>query len=54
MTGSCSGSLRLWSVAGIPDMREQGTLSKGLTIEDEMVLGGALVSAAFDETMDMV
>ena len=58
ITGGASHSLRLWSVVGIGEMRLPGDHNKmrsqGLTMEDEMMLGGAVVSAAFDDTMDMV
>lgn len=56
ITGSASGSLRLWSVEGVSDMIKQTDQSRcrGLTMEDEMMLGGMVTTAAFDDTMDMV
>jgi hypothetical protein len=48
----------MWSVVGVEEMRLPGqsnSLSRqGLTMDDEMNLDGAIVSAAFDDTMDLV
>ena len=58
ITGSVAGSLRLWSTAGVGELRipgsQSGTSQAGLTMEDEMMLDGAVVASAFDDTMDMV
>ena len=58
ITGSSGHSVKMWSVVGVEDMRLPGrnnTLaSQGLTMDDEMNLDGAIVSAAFDDTMDLV
>ena len=58
ITGSVAGSLRLWSTAGVGELRipgsQSGTPQAGLTMEDEMMLDGAVVASAFDDTMDMV
>ena len=51
-------NVRIWSVVGVGEMRLPGenynVRSGGLTMEDEMNLDGAIVSATFDEAMDMV
>ena len=58
LTGSVGKNVRIWSVVGVGEMRLPGehynVRSGGLTMEDEMNLDGAVVSAAFDEAMDMV
>ena len=58
ITGSSGHSVKMWSVVGVEDMRLPGrnnTLaSQGLTMDDEMNLDGVIVSAAFDDTMDLV
>ena len=58
LTGSVGKNLRVWSVVGVGEMRLPGehynVRTGGLTMEDEMNLDGAVVSAAFDEAMDMV
>ncbi|XP_077979468.1 WD repeat-containing protein 90-like [Glandiceps talaboti] len=59
VTGSASRNLRLWSVYGIGEMRlnpsnlYNSTPGKGLVMEDEMCLDGGIVSASFDDTLDM-
>nr|XP_006813552.1 PREDICTED: WD repeat-containing protein 90-like [Saccoglossus kowalevskii] len=50
VTGSASRNLRLWSVYGVGEMSTPG---KGLVMEDEMTLDGAITCASFDDTMDM-
>ena len=58
VTGGASCNLRMWTVVGVGEMRlpgEQDCVRQGgLTMEDEMTLDGAVVSAAFDDTLDMV
>ena len=58
LTGSVGKNVRIWSVVGVGEMRLPGenynVRSVGLTMEDEMNLDGAIVSATFDEAMDMV
>ena len=57
ITGSAGGSVRLWSTVGVGELKLPGEHHSmrrgGLTMEDEMALDGAVVSAAFDETLDM-
>ncbi|XP_053384270.1 WD repeat-containing protein 90-like isoform X2 [Mercenaria mercenaria] len=57
LTGSEGKNVRVWSVVGVGEMRLPGEMynmrTGGLTMEDEMNLDGAIVSAAFDEAMDM-
>lgn len=58
LTGSIGKNLRVWSVVGVGEMKLPGenynVRTGGLTMEDEMNLDGAVVSAMFDEAMDMV
>ena len=58
LTGSVGKNVRIWSVVGVGEMRLPGenynVRSGGLTMEDEMNLDGAIISATFDEAMDMV
>ena len=58
MTGGEGRSLRLWSAVGVAELKLPGEHNSmrqgGLTMEDEMILDGAVVCAAFDETLDMV
>jgi len=58
LTGSDAGNLRIWSVVGVSEMRlpgeRQAPRGGGLTMEDEMNTDGAIVSAAFDDAIDMV
>ncbi|XP_063077510.1 WD repeat-containing protein 90 [Engraulis encrasicolus] len=57
--GSNSRRLRLWSVAAVQALRPQNTertqdsSSPAVLLEQEMQLDGAVVSAAFDDAMDM-
>lgn len=48
----------MWSVVGVGEMRLPGETQNirtgGLTMEDEMNTDGAVVSAAFDDAMEMV
>ncbi|XP_033117799.1 WD repeat-containing protein 90-like isoform X4 [Anneissia japonica] len=59
ITGSCSRNLRLWSMYGVGELRlaadniSNQASGKGLVMEDEMPLDGAVVSASFDDTMDI-
>ncbi|XP_067044850.1 WD repeat-containing protein 90-like isoform X1 [Acropora muricata] len=58
VVGSASGNLRLWSVVGVSEMRLPGDhasarlSSNGLVMEDELVLDGAITSAAFDDALE--
>lgn len=58
MTAGVGHSLKLWAVSGVSSMKlTSGGLShsgSGLVMEDEMVLDGAVTSAEFDDTLDMV
>ncbi|XP_052262541.1 WD repeat-containing protein 90-like isoform X2 [Dreissena polymorpha] len=57
LTGSVGRNLRVWSVVGVGEMRlpgeTQNVRTGGLTMEDEMNTDGAVVSAAFDDAMEM-
>ncbi|WAQ96619.1 WDR90-like protein [Mya arenaria] len=57
LTGGVGRSLRVWSVVGVGEMRLPGeqynVRTSGLTMEDEMNTDGAIVSASFDDAMDM-
>ncbi|XP_068672849.1 WD repeat-containing protein 90-like isoform X2 [Montipora foliosa] len=57
LVGSASGNLRLWSVVGVSEMRLPGETAarlsnNGLVMEDELVLDGAIISAAFDDALE--
>ena len=60
MSGGAGCGIKLWSVAGIIDLQQPSILTQrgfpaeGLTLDDELTLDGALASAAFDDTLDMV
>ena len=58
ISGNSSNTLKLWSTVAVGESRF-ATASKsahlpGLTLDDEMTLDGMMVSAAFDDTLDMV
>lgn len=58
LTGSAGKNLRVWSVVGVGELKLPGDhynmRTDGLTMEDEMNLDGSIVTAAFDEALDMV
>ncbi|XP_047667072.1 WD repeat-containing protein 90 isoform X2 [Tachysurus fulvidraco] len=59
LTGSNSKKLKLWSVASVQNLRPSSTTASSqdcnpkVLLEQEMVLDGTVVSAAFDDVMDM-
>ncbi|XP_069036890.1 WD repeat-containing protein 90 [Lepisosteus oculatus] len=57
LTGSNTRRIRLWAVAAVQGMRpgphSSGDRSNSVLLEHEMVLDGTVVSAAFDDVMDM-
>ncbi|CAH2307904.1 WD repeat-containing 90 [Pelobates cultripes] len=55
VTGSNTRRIRLWSVAAVQEMREKGSdaSSTSVLMEHEMILDGAIVSATFDDAIDM-
>ncbi|XP_041063040.1 WD repeat-containing protein 90 [Carcharodon carcharias] len=55
MTGSNTKKIRLWAVAAVQEMRLEGTRarSSSVLLEHEMILDGTIVSAVFDDIMDM-
>uniref|UniRef100_H2ZYH0 WD repeat domain 90 n=1 Tax=Latimeria chalumnae TaxID=7897 RepID=H2ZYH0_LATCH len=55
LSGSNTRKIRLWAVAAVQGMRLQGSTSRSssVLVEHEMTLDGTIVSAAFDEVMDM-
>ncbi|KAM8961104.1 WD repeat-containing protein 90 [Pelodytes ibericus] len=55
VTGSNTRKIRLWSVAAVQELREKGSeaSSSSVLMEHEMTLDGAIVSATFDDTLDM-
>ncbi|KAJ3615377.1 hypothetical protein NHX12_017349, partial [Muraenolepis orangiensis] len=59
LTGSNTRRLRLWGVAAVEALRSEAQASHTthsgacVILEQEMVLDGAVVSAAFDEALDM-
>lgn len=55
MSGSNTKKIRLWAVAAVQEMRceETGARSNSVLLEHEMILDGTVVSAVFDDIMDM-
>ncbi|KAM4632224.1 WD repeat-containing protein 90 [Discoglossus pictus] len=55
LTGSNTRKIRLWSVAAVQELREKGSgaSSTSVIMEHEMTLDGAIVSASFDDALDM-
>ncbi|XP_048465623.1 WD repeat-containing protein 90 [Rhincodon typus] len=55
MTGSNTKKIRLWAVAAVQEMRLEGTRarSNSVLLEHEMILDGTIVSAVFDDIMNM-
>uniref|UniRef100_A0A4W3J426 WD repeat domain 90 n=1 Tax=Callorhinchus milii TaxID=7868 RepID=A0A4W3J426_CALMI len=55
MTGSNAKKVRLWTVTAVQEMRLEGTgaRSSSVLLEHEMVLDGTVISAVFDDIMDM-
>ncbi|CAJ0940943.1 unnamed protein product [Ranitomeya imitator] len=55
LTGSNTRRIRLWSVAAVQELREKGSAasSSSVLMEQEMTLDGAIVSATFDDSLEM-
>ncbi|XP_063791127.1 WD repeat-containing protein 90 isoform X3 [Pseudophryne corroboree] len=55
VTGSNTRRIRLWSVAAVQELREKGSeaSSSSVLMEQEMTLDGAVVSATFDDALEM-
>ncbi|XP_066496904.1 WD repeat-containing protein 90 [Tiliqua scincoides] len=55
VSGSNTKRVRLWSVAAVQELRVQGSSarSSSVLLEQEMTLDGTIVSATFDDCMDM-
>uniref|UniRef100_A0A8C5QWB5 WD repeat-containing protein 90 n=1 Tax=Leptobrachium leishanense TaxID=445787 RepID=A0A8C5QWB5_9ANUR len=55
VSGSNTRRIRLWSVAVVQELREKGSdaSSTSVLMKHEMTLDGAIVSATFDEALDM-
>lgn len=57
LTGSIGKNLRVWSIVGVGELKLPGEhynmRTGGLTMEDEMNLDGSIVTAMFDEALDM-
>uniref|UniRef100_UPI00398F26DD WD repeat-containing protein 90 n=1 Tax=Pristiophorus japonicus TaxID=55135 RepID=UPI00398F26DD len=55
MSGSNTKKIRLWAVAAVQEMRLEGTGARpsSVLLEHEMILDGTVVSAVFDDIMDM-
>lgn len=58
ITGSRERRVCLWSAVGVSEMKLPGQHNNmrtgGLTIDDEMILDGAITAGCFDDTLDMV
>ncbi|XP_071975857.1 WD repeat-containing protein 90 isoform X2 [Engystomops pustulosus] len=55
LTGSNTRRIRLWCVAAVQELREKGSQagSSSVLLEQEMTLDGAIVSATFDDALEM-
>ncbi|XP_060116727.1 LOW QUALITY PROTEIN: WD repeat-containing protein 90 [Heteronotia binoei] len=55
VSGSNTKRIRLWSVAAVRELRVRGSgaRSNSVLLEQEMTLDGTIVSATFDDCMDM-
>uniref|UniRef100_H0WS08 WD repeat-containing protein 90 n=1 Tax=Otolemur garnettii TaxID=30611 RepID=H0WS08_OTOGA len=53
VSGSSAGRLRLWAVGTLPELRHKGARSCSVFMECELSLDGAIVSASFDDSMEM-
>ncbi|XP_044301569.1 WD repeat-containing protein 90 isoform X2 [Varanus komodoensis] len=55
VSGSNTKKIQLWSVAAVQELRVKGSSasSSSVLLEQEMTLDGTIVSAAFDDCMDM-
>ncbi|XP_076998412.1 WD repeat-containing protein 90 isoform X2 [Tamandua tetradactyla] len=55
VSGSITKRLRLWAMGAVPELRLKGSgaRSSPMVMEQQLALDGAVVSAAFDESMDM-
>ncbi|XP_061849594.1 WD repeat-containing protein 90 isoform X2 [Colius striatus] len=55
LSGSNTKRIRLWAVAAVPELRLRGpdARSSSVLLEHEMPLDGTIVSAAFDESLEM-
>ncbi|KAL8175023.1 UNVERIFIED_CONTAM: hypothetical protein K2H54_009384 [Gekko kuhli] len=57
VSGSNAKRIRLWSVAAVQELRVRGSgarrVSSSVLLEQEMTLDGTVVSATFDDCMDM-
>ncbi|XP_078200304.1 WD repeat-containing protein 90 isoform X4 [Callithrix jacchus] len=56
VSGCNTGRLRLWAVGAVSDLRRRkgsGARSSSVLMERELVLDGAVVSASFDDSVDM-
>ncbi|XP_061455789.1 WD repeat-containing protein 90 isoform X2 [Rhineura floridana] len=55
ISGSNSKRIQLWSVAAVQELRVKGSnaRSSSVLLEQEMTLDGTIVSATFDDCMDM-
>ncbi|XP_037588185.1 WD repeat-containing protein 90 [Cebus imitator] len=55
VSGSNTGRLRLWAVGAVSELRRKGSGARcsSVLMERELVLDGAVVSASFDDSVDM-
>ncbi|XP_033092258.1 WD repeat-containing protein 90 isoform X3 [Trachypithecus francoisi] len=55
VSGGSTGQLRLWAVGAVSELRCKGSgaRSSSVFMEHELVLDGAVVSASFDDSVDM-
>uniref|UniRef100_A0A672KHC3 WD repeat domain 90 n=1 Tax=Sinocyclocheilus grahami TaxID=75366 RepID=A0A672KHC3_SINGR len=53
VTGSNAKKLRLWSVASVQNLSNANNKSTQVQLEQELLLDGTVISAAFDDVMDM-
>ncbi|XP_069341826.1 WD repeat-containing protein 90 [Eulemur rufifrons] len=53
VSGSGARRLRLWAVGTVPELRRRSARSSSVFMEHELSLDGGVVSASFDDSMDM-
>ncbi|XP_062041569.1 WD repeat-containing protein 90 [Lepus europaeus] len=55
LSGSHAKRLRLWAVGAVPELRRKGSGARSTSVflEHELTLDGAVVTASFDDSMDM-
>ncbi|XP_010000960.1 PREDICTED: WD repeat-containing protein 90 [Chaetura pelagica] len=53
LSGSNTRRLRLWAVGTMQELRLEGPRASSVLLEDELTLDGTIVSAAFDDSLEL-